>query len=305
MSKKNLNLSKLVTKTLLASTFLLSTVALPIVETNTAMAASNTSNLKTTINSKAISLRQPAIFQDGQVLIPMSDIFKAFGADSVTADSKSKSVTAVKGKTVVKVFQNKKIAIVNGKTIPIPTETRIINGRTMVSSALLPKFTSVKTTFNKNAKTIDFKGSTVKITPKSPTTTPSKINKDAVINSLVENGYYKHTPTLVALNIYIVGGNGGKDYDIAVDLTDDSNMNLILRSWDDPIIPESAIIPDKVKFALDQIIPSGAEHIFKIISETAVSGTHKELGKSFTYDGLKTKVTFREGAKELRVIFSK
>lgn len=144
-----------------------------------------------------------------------------------------------------------------------------------------------------------------------PTPTPapapsSSLNKDAVLNSLASQGFFKHTSTLVALNIYNVGGNGGGEYHVAVDLTNDSGMYLIVRAWNDPGIPESAIIPGKVKSALNQIIPSGANHIYNIVNATAQSGTHSELNKVFTYDGLKTKVTFSGGGSpELRVTFSK
>ncbi|WP_066297239.1 hypothetical protein [Bacillus sp. FJAT-29937] len=128
-------------------------------------------------------------------------------------------------------------------------------------------------------------------------------NKSKVISSLSSNGFYKPSETLATLNVFNPGGPGYTK--VAVDLTDDSDMYVEVLAWINPEIPENSMIPGKVKFALDQIIPSGSNHIYNIVSETAVSGHHSELNKVFTYNGLKTKVTFRDrGKTAVKVIFS-
>ncbi|WP_066297246.1 hypothetical protein [Bacillus sp. FJAT-29937] len=131
-------------------------------------------------------------------------------------------------------------------------------------------------------------------------------NKSKVISSLSSNGFYKHSETLATLNVFNPGGSGFTS--VALDLTIDSNMLLEILDWEDQTIPETNIIPSKVKFVLDQMTPSGSSQIYGIVSQTALTGYHKDLNKTFTYNGLKTKVTFDEkitGRPALRVVFSK
>ena len=127
-------------------------------------------------------------------------------------------------------------------------------------------------------------------------------NKDIVVNHLVSNGFYKFSNDLLTLNIFDPGGAGYEF--VSLDLAIPTNMELEILVWEDPIIPESNIIPGKVKFVLDQMIPSGSSQIYGIVSQTAVTGYHKDLNKTFTFNGLKTKVTFDDGKITGRPILS-
>jgi hypothetical protein len=134
--------------------------------------------------------------------------------------------------------------------------------------------------------------------------TYSNLDRDAVMNKLVSNGFYKANTYYATLNPFNPGGSGYTA--VSLGLSDDSNMVLEILAWKDPDMPEMNIIPGKVQFVLNQMIPSGAGHIYNIVSQSAVSGKHSELNKVFTYDGLKTKVTFPgKGRPAVRVIFSK
>lgn len=132
-------------------------------------------------------------------------------------------------------------------------------------------------------------------------------DKVKVMNALESNGFYKYNEHLVSLNPFDPGGSGYTR--VSLGAIDPKNMVLEILAWEDPIIPEYSIIPGKVKFALDQMIPSGSAQIYGIVSQTAVTGYHKDLNKTFTYNGLKTKVTFDDGKKTgrpvLQVVFSK
>ncbi|QOR66290.1 hypothetical protein IM538_21410 [Cytobacillus suaedae] len=129
-------------------------------------------------------------------------------------------------------------------------------------------------------------------------------NKEAIIDNLARQEYYKHSSTLATLNIFNPGGSGGMN--VSVDLTNDNDMYIKIRAWEDTNIPESKIIPEKVKSALYEIIPSGSAHIYKITEQVAKTGSHQELNKTFTYNGLKTTVKFiNKSHPEIRIIFSK
>lgn len=139
--------------------------------------------------------------------------------------------------------------------------------------------------------------------PVTPKPSTSGFDKKSVVNTLANNGFYT-SATGGTYNIFNPGGSEGS-FHLAVDLTEDNNMFIMIKAWDDPIIPETKIIPGLVKTSLKAIIPSGADNIYKIVSATAVNGTHKDLNKTFTYNGLKTKVIFVKDVREVHVIFSK
>ncbi|HEY9062794.1 MAG TPA: stalk domain-containing protein [Pseudobacteroides sp.] len=71
------------------------------------------------------------INKDGRIMLPMRSIFEALGAN-ISWDDKSKTVTAVKGNTTVKISINKKIANINGEDIEIDVPPALNQGRTMV-----------------------------------------------------------------------------------------------------------------------------------------------------------------------------
>jgi hypothetical protein len=152
-----------------------------------------------------------------------------------------------------------------------------------------------------------------KPTPKpAPKPAPKPITKssivsfdrNAVMNKLTSNGFFRMNTYYATLNPFNPGGSGYTA--VSLGLSDESNMVLEILAWTDPDMPEMNIIPGKVKLALQTMIPSGSDQIYNIVSQTAVSGRHSELNKVFTYDGLKTKVTFQGGSRPaVRVIFSK
>ncbi|WP_066297258.1 hypothetical protein [Bacillus sp. FJAT-29937] len=127
-------------------------------------------------------------------------------------------------------------------------------------------------------------------------------DKVKVINALASNGFYKYNEHLVSLNPFDPGGSGYTG--VLLGTKDPKNMVLEILAWEDKNIPESNIIPGKVKFVLDQMIPSGSSQIYGIVSQTAVTGYHKDLNETFTFNGLKTKVTFDDGKITGRPILS-
>lgn len=141
------------------------------------------------------------------------------------------------------------------------------------------------------------------VEPKPSAPSSSAFNKEGIIDTLDSKQFYKYSSTFATLNIFNPGGSGGLE--VAVDLTEDNNMFMGVQAWSDPVVPETKIIPEKVKTALNLIIPSGANHIYQVVESTALTATHKDLNKSFNYNGLKVKVTYISSIPEVRVTFSK
>lgn len=121
------------------------------------------------------------------------------------------------------------------------------------------------------------------------------LNKDSVFNTLESNGFYiSHDLDLHYFATYNPFMDNAPGYDsITINLENDDIWYFVVFNWVTPEIPETEKIPGKAQLALKQIIPSGADHIYSVVKSAAETGQHKDLEKTFTYDGLKVVVHFR------------
>ncbi|UJF36570.1 copper amine oxidase N-terminal domain-containing protein [Paenibacillus hexagrammi] len=83
------------------------------------------------IDGKEQTFTQPALIISGSTLVPMRAIFEKLGAD-ITWDNPTKTVTAIKGTTTIKLKINELVAYVDGKKVNLATKPQLINGNTMV-----------------------------------------------------------------------------------------------------------------------------------------------------------------------------
>ena len=74
---------------------------------------------------------QPAIAVNGRTMVPMRAIFERLGAD-IEWDANTKTVTAVKGSTVIRITLGQTTAYVNGKPLTLDVAAMAMNGRTLV-----------------------------------------------------------------------------------------------------------------------------------------------------------------------------
>lgn len=81
------------------------------------------------VNGKKLSATP--VIQNGRVLVPVRAVFDAIGAKT-TYDAKTKTVTATKGKTKVKLQVGSKTGYKNNTKVTLDTPAIIINGQTYV-----------------------------------------------------------------------------------------------------------------------------------------------------------------------------
>lgn len=74
---------------------------------------------------------QPAIAINGRTMVPMRAIFERLGAE-IEWENETKTVTAVKGSTVIKITLGQSTAYVNGKPLTLDVAAIAMNGRTLV-----------------------------------------------------------------------------------------------------------------------------------------------------------------------------
>lgn len=75
---------------------------------------------------------QPAVIIDGSTMVPMRAIFEKLGAE-IKWDGETRTVTATKGNTVIKLTLDRDIAYINGSPVKLTAKAQSLNGHTMVS----------------------------------------------------------------------------------------------------------------------------------------------------------------------------
>ena len=83
------------------------------------------------LDGKKIAFDQVPVIQNSRTLVPLRAIFEAMGA-TVEWEASTRTVTAVKGDTTVKLTVDSTAAYKNGQEITLDTPARIIGGRTLV-----------------------------------------------------------------------------------------------------------------------------------------------------------------------------
>lgn len=87
--------------------------------------------VQVTIDSRPLMLDQPAVMQDGRVLVPLRGIFEGLGADVLYMPAE-RSIKATRGQTQVELRLGSRNALINGQTSYLDVPASSIGGRTMV-----------------------------------------------------------------------------------------------------------------------------------------------------------------------------
>jgi len=89
------------------------------------------SQVQTTLDGRTLQFDQPAVMQDGRVMVPLRGIFESLGAD-VVFDNASRTIKASKGDRVVELALGSREAMINGQMSYLDVPASSIGGRTMV-----------------------------------------------------------------------------------------------------------------------------------------------------------------------------
>ena len=87
--------------------------------------------VQTTLDGRPLNFDQPAVMQDGRVMVPLRGIFESLGAD-VLFDSASRTIKATKGDRVVELALGSREAMINGQMSYLDVPASSIGGRTLV-----------------------------------------------------------------------------------------------------------------------------------------------------------------------------
>ncbi|AIQ46679.1 hypothetical protein R70723_12965 [Paenibacillus sp. FSL R7-0273] len=122
--------------------------------TTTPAASSGSKVITVSLNGTAVSFQdQLPLNKDGRVLVPVSAIFSALGAE-VTWDQSAKKITAVKGSTTITMTIGSKTAYVNGTAVTLNVPAQIINNRTLVPVRFISEGLNMDVKWDAAAQTV-------------------------------------------------------------------------------------------------------------------------------------------------------
>lgn len=108
-------------------------------------------------NGRELKLDTPAVVEQGTTLVPLRNVFEAFGAKTHW-DAKTRSITATMGETTIWLQVNNKTAKVGNKQIKLNVPAKIKNGYTLVPLRFISEAFGVEPIWNAKTRTITIGG---------------------------------------------------------------------------------------------------------------------------------------------------
>lgn len=222
---------------------------------------SNNSSIKVILNGEEITFEQPPYIENGTTMVPMRAIFEALGA-SVDYDTETKTITATKGNTVIKLFANSDTATVNGKEVTLTSPVANKNGTTMVPLRLVSEALGAEVSWDEETKVVT-------------------INLD---EEVTDKMVFSSNDTSLSFKV-------GEDIIIGVGLDKDNvtdeELNNIKISMDDrySVVPYDSKIVDNKKYFY---FKANTEGNYSIYAENSKTGESVEIplsiNKNKTYN---------------------
>lgn len=124
--------------------------------------------VKVVVDGKALALDVQPVLEGNRVLVPLRAIFEALGAE-VRWDGKTRTVTAIKGTTSIKLAIGSSTALKGEAKVILDVPARVINGRTLVPLRFVSEALGADVEWNAAASTV-----TVKTRPELITITDAR-----------------------------------------------------------------------------------------------------------------------------------
>lgn len=120
------------------------------------MSAGASDEIKVILNGTKLSFEQNPVTVDNRTLVPLRGIFEAMGAD-VSWDNDTQSVSAVKGKTVVKMTIGDKNIYVNSNKITLDVPAQLVYEKTMVPARAVAESFGADVSWDGDTKSVIIK----------------------------------------------------------------------------------------------------------------------------------------------------
>jgi hypothetical protein len=141
--------------------------------------------VQTTLDGRPLIFDQPAIMQDGRVMVPLRGIFESLGAD-VLFDNATRTIKATKGDRVVQLALGSREAMINGQMSYLDVPANTLGGRTLVPLRFVSEALGADVRWNPSSRTVALSsGGDVSKVPVQP---PVTQNAAPQLTNVVHNG---------------------------------------------------------------------------------------------------------------------
>lgn len=111
------------------------------------------SEIQVIVRGEPLTLSLEPVIESGRTLVPMRDIFESLDA-YIEWDGSTKTVTALKGDTTVKLKIGDKTAYLNNKSMQLDVPAKIINDKTFVPLRFIGESLGADVDWNNNTRTV-------------------------------------------------------------------------------------------------------------------------------------------------------
>ncbi|WP_458120841.1 copper amine oxidase N-terminal domain-containing protein [Paenibacillus sp. Z6-24] len=112
------------------------------------------SKVKVVLNGSELDFDPNAIIQNGNTMVPFRQLFEAYGAQ-VTWDQETKTITAVKEDTTIKLTLDSFDAYVNNKKIKLTQTPYMARNTSLVNLRFISEAMNAKVNFDKSNLTVN------------------------------------------------------------------------------------------------------------------------------------------------------
>lgn len=213
---------------LLAGTLLLGPVGAGIAATSSTTAAPqiqeqlnrpDSSAPTVNLDGQQLSFDVPPRIENGRTLVPLRAIFEALGA-TIEWDDASKTVTAEKGKTIIKLTIDQATAYKNGNEVKLEVAAKIINGRTLVPLRFVSEAIGATVNWNETTRLITITGNN--------TSSTSIIDLQNTINTYLEDvGRDYFNDSGIEASCSLSGSKSSLVYSVTFDFNDAYNYDIL------------------------------------------------------------------------------
>lgn len=127
-------------------------------------AVSTASSPSVTINGVKMGFNQSPVIRNNTVMVPMRDIFEAFGA-KVSWNAATQTVTATKSGVTMQLKMNSAKATIDGRAVTLTSPAVSIKGTTMVPLRFVSEALNANVTWNAAQNRVEIKADGVQIFP--------------------------------------------------------------------------------------------------------------------------------------------
>lgn len=197
--------------------------------------------IKVVVDGKELKVNVPPFMENNRVLVPMRAIFTELGAN-VIWDAKTKTITAKKGKTEIKLKINSKQATINGKQVTLDVAPTIQRNTTFVPTRFVSEALGVEVKWDQKKRTVTLN------LPKPPkqTSIDIKVNE----HLFTGNGYLEEGTAMMPVSSVFTKIGAGMNYDAATSTATITYKGkvLMLQAGSNTVILDgtSSVLPREV-----------------------------------------------------------